>query len=252
MEFYQQLLIVCPLVFLAGFIDSVAGGGGLLSTPAFLLSGLPMHQVLGTNKVTSSIGTSIAAAMYIKNKRIEWKSTIISACFGFVGSFIGSQIALLIDQNTLKTAFILLLPVIAGFVLFNQNKNEGVQKIFGTKLIVTSAIIGIVIGLYDGLIGPGTGTFIIFAYTTFIGFDYITSSGNAKVINLSSNTAAVISFILAGKVVWLLAIPAAIANILGNYLGSKYAIKFGNKFVKKMLIVVLIAIFIQLISDVFF
>ncbi len=252
MDFFTQLLIICPLLFLAGFIDSVAGGGGLLSTPAFLLTGLPMHEVLGTNKVSSSIGTSIAAIRYIKNKTINWNTAIISSVFSFLGSYLGSQIALIIEQNTLKTAFIFLLPFIAFFVLFNKNKNIGVQKVFGTKLYVIAALIGVVIGLYDGLIGPGTGTFIIFAYTSFIGFDYITSSGNAKIINLSSNVAAAFSYIIAGKVILALAIPAAIANTLGNYFGSGYAIKHGNKAVRRMLIIVLVAIFIQLVRDVLF
>ncbi len=250
MEFFNQLLIICPLLFLAGFIDSVAGGGGLLSTPAYLLTGLPIHQAMGTNKVSSSIGTTIAAARYMKNKSINWKTAITSAIFSFFGSYLGSQIALIIDANTLKTAFILLLPFIACFVLFKKDKNIGTQKIFGKKLYFVSAAIGVVVGLYDGLIGPGTGTFIIFAYTSFIGFDYITASGNAKIINLSSNLAAAVSFIIAGKVVIALAIPAAIATTLGNYLGSGYAIKYGDKVVRRMLILVLIAIFIQLLFDV--
>ncbi len=250
MQFFEQLLIICPLLFLAGFIDSVAGGGGLLSTPAFLLTGLPIHQAMGTNKVSSSIGTSIAAYRYIKNKSINWKTAIISAIFSFLGSYLGSQIALVIEQNTLKAAFIFLMPFIAFFVLFSKSKNIGIQKVFGAKLYIISAIIGVVIGLYDGLIGPGTGTFIIFSYTSFIGFDYITSSGNAKIINLSSNIAAAFSFIIAGKVVLSLAIPAAISTMLGNYFGSGFAIKHGDKVVKRMLILVLIAIFIQLVYDV--
>ncbi|MEG1781818.1 MAG: TSUP family transporter, partial [Oscillospiraceae bacterium] len=111
-------------------------------------------------------------------------------------------------------------------------------------------IIGIIIGLYDGIIGPGTGTFLIFAYTSVIGFDYITASGNAKIVNLSSNMAAAASYIIAGKVIWAIAIPAALANLIGNYLGSGYAIKNGSKVVKKMLIFVLIGIFFKLVIDI--
>ena len=247
MNYWVQLLIICPLVFLAGFIDSVAGGGGLLSTPAYMMAGLPMHNVLGTNKVMSSVGTSMAAAKYIKSGKIEWKTAIISAILSFAGSFI----ALLIDQTMLKTAFTCVLPFIAAFVLFNKKSEEGVQKLFGVKMYIAAAFIGFVIGMYDGLIGPGTGTFLIFAYTLIIGFDYITASGNAKIINLSSNLAAASSYIMAGKVLWAIAIPAALANLLGNYLGSSYALKNGGKAVKKMLIVVLVGIFIKLITDIF-
>ena len=251
MGYIQKLLIVCPLVFLAGFIDSVAGGGGLISTPAYMMAGLPMHNVLATNKVMSSTGTSIAAYKYIKSGKIEWKTAIISAVLSFRGSFTGSRIALMVDQVILKRAFTFVLPFIALFVLFNKNADEGVQKLHGTSLYLARAAIGFVIGVYDGLIGPGTGTFLIFAYTLFIGFDYITASGNAKVINLSSNIAAAASYILAGKVIWPIAVPAAAANLLGNYLGSGYAIKNGSKAVKKMLIIVLIGIFIKLVIDVF-
>ena len=243
MNYFTQLMIICPLVFLAGFIDSVAGGGGLLSTPAYMMAGLPMHNVLATNKVMSSVGTSMAAAKYIKSGKIQWNTAIISAALSFAGSFTGSQIALLIDQTMLKTAFTCVLPFIAAFVLFNKKSEEGVQKLFGIKMYVAAAVIGFVIGMYDGLIGPGTGTFLIFAYTLIIGFDYITASGNAKIINLSS-------YIMAGKVLWAIAIPAAVANTLGNYIGSSYALKNGGKAVKKMLIVVLIGIFIKLVTDI--
>ena len=251
MNYFTMLLIICPMVFLAGFIDSVAGGGGLLSTPAYMLAGLPMHTVFGTNKVMSSIGTSVAAARYIKNGKIQWSSAITSSVCGFLGSFMGSQIALMIDQTVLKKVFVFALPFIAMFVLFNKNAKEGQQKLFGTGLYIAAGLIGIVIGLYDGLIGPGTGTFLIFAYTAIIGFDYITASGNAKIVNLSSNIAAAASYIAAGKVLWAVAIPAALANLLGNYLGSGYAIKNGSKAIKKMLMIVLLGIFIKLIMDVF-
>lgn len=250
MQFLGKMLIICPLVFLAGFIDSVAGGGGLISTPAFMMAGLPMHNVLGTNKVMASVGTSMSAAKYIKNGKIHWKTTIISAVLSFLGSFAGTKIALIIDQVLLKKAFTFVLPLIAIFVLFNKKSEEGVQKLFGAQLYIAAAIIGFVIGMYDGLIGPGTGTFLIFAYTTFIGFDYITSGGNAKIINLSSNVAAAVSYIMAGKVLWLIAIPAALCNLLGNYFGANYALKNGAKAVRKMLIFVLVGIFVKLITDI--
>ncbi len=250
MNFLTQLIIICPLLFLAGFIDSVAGGGGLISTPAYMLAGLPMHEVLGTNKVSGALGTSLAAGKYIKSGKVQWKTALTSAAFSFAGSFTGSQIALMIDRIKLKTAFTFVLPFIAAFVLFNKKADSGMQKLFGAKLYIAAAIIGFVIGIYDGLIGPGTGTFLIFAYTTFIGYDYITAGGNAKIINLSSNLAAAASYLFAGKVIWMIAVPAAASNMLGNYLGSSYAIKNGSKAIKKMLIFVLIGIFVKLITDI--
>lgn len=251
LSLFQMCLIVCPLVFLAGFIDSVAGGGGLISTPAYILTGIPMHNVLGTNKLMSTFGTAVATARFVKSGKIHYKSAFVGAAFSFIGSGIGSQISLLIDSETLKRFFVFILPFIAVFVLFNKNAKEGVQKLFGTSMYIACGVIGIVIGIYDGIIGPGTGTFLIFAYTAVIGFDYVTASGNAKIINLASNVAALISFLVAGKVVWELAIPAAFFNMAGCYAGSGYAIKHGSKVVKKMLMIVLLGIFIKLITDVF-
>ncbi len=251
MGYGMKLLIICPLVFLAGFIDSVAGGGGLISTPAFMMAGLPMHNVLATNKVMAGTGTSLAAYKYLKNGKVEWKTAVISAVLSFRGSFAGSRIALMVDQVLLKKAFTLVLPFIALFVLFNKKAGSGEQKLFGNALYGAAAAIGFVIGMYDGLIGPGTGTFLIFAYTVIIGYDYITASGNAKIINLSSNVAAAASYILAGKVLWSIAVPAAAANLLGNYLGSGYRLKNGSAAVRKMLILVLIGIFIKLLTDIF-
>ncbi|MEG2081797.1 MAG: TSUP family transporter [Oscillospiraceae bacterium] len=251
MSLWQMYFIVCPLVFLAGFIDSVAGGGGLISTPAFILTGLPMHNVLGTNKLMSTFGTTVAASRYIKSGKVHYKTAIVSAIFSFVGSAMGSQLALMVDSAALKKAFVFLLPFIAIFVLFNKNVKEGTQKLFGTKMYVACGFIGVVIGIYDGIIGPGTGTFLIFGYTSIIGFDYVLSSGNAKIINLASNVAAVISYLLAGKVIWALALPAAAFNMAGCYLGSGYAIKHGAGVIKKMLLVVLVGIFIKLLMDVF-
>lgn len=251
MNLWEMYLIVCPLVFLAGFIDSVAGGGGLISTPAFILTGIPMHNVLGTNKLMSTFGTSVAAARFIKSGKIHYKTAIVSAVFSFVGSGVGSQITLLISSDSLKKFFVFLLPFIAAFVLFNKNAKEGTQKLFGANMYIACGIIGLLIGIYDGIIGPGTGTFLIFGYTTVVGYDYVTSSGDAKIVNLASNVAALISFLIAGKVIWILALPAAACNMVGCYLGSGYAIKHGSGVVKKMLVIVVIGIFIKLIMDVF-
>ena len=193
MSFATQLLIICPLLFLAGFIDSVAGGGGLISTPAYMMAGLPMHNVLATNKVSACLGTGVATSKYVKTGNYHAPTAITSAVLSFAGSFAGSQVALMIDQNILKKAFTIILPFIAVFVLFNKGADEGKQKLEGTKLYIAAACIGFVIGMYDGLIGPGTGTFLIFAYTMIVGFDYITAGGNAKIINLASNVAAAAS-----------------------------------------------------------
>lgn len=248
----QACLIVCPLVFLAGFIDSIAGGGGLIATPAYMLAGLPMHAVLGTNKAMSMFGTSVAAWKYIKSGNINWHAAIVAAAGSFAGSALGSQLALRIDGNTLKTAFVFILPVVAIFVLFGKNKNdsENSAMLTGFKLNLVAFLVGVITGAYDGLIGPGAGTFMIIGFNMFVGLDYIKSGGCAKVVNVASNVSAFISFVTAGQVIWALAIPAAVFSMAGNLLGSTYAIKHGSSVVKKVMIVVLIGIFIKLAIDV--
>ena len=248
----QACLIVCPLVFLAGFIDSIAGGGGLIATPAYMLAGLPMHTVLGTNKAMSMFGTSVAAWKYIKSGNINWHAAIVAAAGSFAGSALGSQVALRIDGNTLKTIFVVILPIVAIFVLFGKKKsdNENSAMLSGFKLNLVAFLVGVVTGAYDGLIGPGAGTFMIIGFNMFVGLDYIKSGGCAKVVNVASNISAFISFVRVGQVIWALAIPAAVFSMAGNLLGSSYAIKHGSKVVKKVMIVVLIGIFIKLAIDV--
>ena len=248
----QACLIVCPLVFLAGFIDSIAGGGGLIATPAYMLAGLPMHSVLGTNKAMSMFGTSVAAWKYIKSENINWHAAIVAAAGSFAGSALGSQIALRINADTLKTIFVFILPVVAIFVLFGKKKNDNDSSamLTGFKLNLVAFLVGVVTGAYDGLIGPGAGTFMIIGFNMFVGLDYIKSGGCAKVVNVASNVSAFISFVTAGQVIWAIAIPAAVFSMAGNLLGSTYAIRHGSKLVKKVMVVVLIGIFIKLAIDV--
>ena len=251
MQYWQMLAIVLPLVFFAGFIDSIAGGGGLISMPAFMLTGLPMHNVAATNKFAACIGTGVAAHEYYKKGAVKLVPALVSAAFAFVGSAAGAQIVLYIDSQKLKLAFLWVLPFVALFVLFGARIKKNNVVASGAKLYIQCAFIGLFIGAYDGLIGPGTGTFLIFAYTALSGFDYVTASGNAKIVNLASNLAAVVTFIFAGKVLYALALPAAAVNIVGSLIGSRLALKKGQKFVKYMLMVVLVLIFAKLIYDVF-
>ena len=248
----QVCIIVCPMVFLAGFIDSIAGGGGLIATPAYMIAGLPMHMVLGTNKAMSMFGTSVAAWKYIKSGNIHWHAAIVAALGSFAGSALGSQIALRIDGDTLKTAFVFILPLVALFVIFGKKKNEdeNLKMLTGMQLNMVAFMVGVVTGAYDGLIGPGAGTFMIIGFNMFVGLDYIKSGGCAKIINVASNVSAFISFVMAGQVIWAVAIPAALFSMAGNWLGSSYAIKYGSTLVRKVMIVVLIGIFIKLAIDV--
>ena len=253
MEFsLMTKIFVCAAVFLAGFVDSIAGGGGLISLPAYYAAGIPPHMALGTNKFSSSCGTTIATAVYIKNKRYHLKSAICAVLCGFIGASIGSRLTLVLDEIYLKYALLILVPIIAVFTIMNKNFDKPKEKnLSNIQVILISCGIGLVLGTYDGFFGPGMGMFLMLAFTTLLGMDVLTAGGNAKIVNLASNIAALTTFITNGKVVYSLAIPAAICNIVGNFLGSKLAIKNGSRIVKPIVLVVMVLLLLKVAMDLF-
>ena len=253
-EIIKTLLIVCPLVFLAGFVDSVAGGGGLISLPAYLFCGIPAHMASGTNKVVNSIGTSVAAGKYIKSGKINLRFAVIAAVFALLGSAIGTETAVFLSEKVLKIIILCALPVAA--VILTVKKDFGREDTIKPRDYKKSteymlcALIGLFIGCYDGMVGPGTGTFMIMAFTAVMGMDLLTSSGCAKVGNLASNIASAVVWIINGHVYWALVIPAALCTVLGNYLGARFAIKGGSKRIRGMIFVVLGLLFIKILTEI--
>lgn len=247
-----MLLIICPLVFCAGFVDAVAGGGGLISLPAYIFAGVPVHVAYGTNKFANCIGTSVASAKFFKSGHIKIKPAIISAMGALIGSWFGAKLVILLDEKYLKYCLIILLPVVGMFLLFNRNfGSDELERVLPNKrLYYLAFIIGLIIGAYDGFFGPGTGTFLVLAFTTICGFNMITASGNAKIVNLASNFAALIVYLLNGKVAFAIGIPAAICAVAGNYLGAHFAIKNGTKFIKAIILLVIGLLFIKVISGI--
>ena len=251
-ELIRMCIVVCPLVFLAGFVDSVAGGGGLISLPAYLLAGLPAHIAAGTNKFAMSFGTLTATAKYMKSGRILWRVAAIAAAFAVIGSYIGASLALIFSEQTLKIILLAALPCVAVFLTVKKDFGSDDSLIKDYSAAKSAAIaggIGFVMGIYDGLIGPGTGTFLIIAFSAFLGTDLLTASGCSKVANLASNITALIVYALDGKVMYTLAIPAMAFCILGNWLGARYAIKGGSKNVRKIMFVVLALLFVKAGAD---
>lgn len=250
-SFKVILLIICPLVFIAGFIDAVAGGGGLVSLPAYLFAGVPIHIAYGTNKFANCIGTGMASAKFLKSGNIKLKPALISATGALIGSWVGAQLVLLLDEKYLQYSLMIILPIVAIFLLFNRNFGQdiNIKEVPIRKLYIISFIIGLIIGVYDGFFGPGTGTFLVLAFTSICGFNMITASGNAKIVNLASNLAALVVYILNGKVSFMIGIPAAIFAVLGNYIGAHFAINKGSKFIKPVIILVIAMLFIKIIVD---
>ncbi|MBN1040103.1 TSUP family transporter [Clostridium sp. ZS1] len=246
----EVLLIICPLVFLAGIIDAVAGGGGIISLPAYIFAGIPIHIAYGTNKFASCIGTSISSIKFFRSGNIKIKPALLSAAGALIGSWFGAQIVLLLNEKYLNYCLIIILPIVSLFLLFNRNfgiKNK--KEISNKKLYILSFIIGLLLGAYDGFFGPGTGTFLVICFTGILGFNLITASGNAKIVNLASNFSALIAYILGGKVMFSIGVPAAVCAIAGNYLGAHLAIKNGDKIIKPIIFVAIGLLFIKVIFD---
>ena len=175
-EFMRLCLLVCPLIFIAGFVDSVAGGGGIISLPAYLMAGLPAHLAAGTNKVVNGCGTSIATLKYFRSGKVRVRLAAAAAAGAFLGSAIGAQLASLIPELALKVIMLIALPCAALFMVVRKDfgtEQAQREETDGKKAFVISALIGVLIGCYDGLVGPGTGTFMIMAFTAFLSMDLL-------------------------------------------------------------------------------
>lgn len=246
-------IIVCPLVFLGGLIDAVAGGGGLITLPAYLLAGLPAHMASGTNKCGNAFGTFLSTGRFVKRGDVHIPSAAAGAVGALVGAWVGAQLNLIMPEQMLYYIMLAVVPVMAVFLLlkrdFGQEDRSG--ELSKLQLMAMSLGIGLVIGGYDGFFGPGAGTFLMLAFTGLCRFDLLTASGNTKVANSASNLASLVTFALAGKVMWTVGLPAAVCGIAGNYLGSSLALKGGAKVIRPMFFVVLSLLLIRLIYGLF-
>lgn len=246
-----QFLIVCPLVFFAGFVDAVAGGGGLISLPAYLLAGLPVHFAIGTNKISSAMGTTVATAKYARSGFIPWKSAIPCVVCALVGSSCGSKLALLVEDRYFKMLILVLLPLTALYVLRGNSLREDKEPLPLWKTVLWSGAISLAIGVYDGFYGPGTGIFLILLLTAFAHLSLRESNGLCKAINLSTNIAAIAVYFTSGKVLLPLGLTAGAFSILGNYIGASCFEKKGVKFVKPLMLLVLAIFFVKILTELF-
>lgn len=254
-EFVKLLLIVCPLVFLGGFMDSVAGGGGLITLPAYLMVGLPTHLAAGTNKLSAVCGSVVSSVSYLRSGKVVLRIALPAALSALLGSSLGTYLATQLSDHALKLLLLAALPCIAVFLAvkkdFGRNAAASAQTLPPRREFFVSCAVGLVIGAYDGLIGPGTGTFMLMLFAAFLHLDLLTAGGCAKVANLASNFAAAIIWTVNGTVLWKLVLPAAACQMLGSFCGSRFAIRGGSKRVRGMIFLVLALLFIKVLSDLF-
>lgn len=252
MTILQQIAMICPLVFLAGMTDAIAGGGGLLSLPAYYLAGLPAHVCLGSNKFSSCSGMLFSAGRFLRSGNIHIRAASVAAAAALAGSFLGARLTLLLDDHALRIAMLILLPAASVF-LFLRGRQETDENTFvrlsRRRAVLLSAAIGFAIGAYDGFFGPGSGTLLILAFTAVLGFDMKTACGNAKAVSLASNLAALVTFIAAGTIQYRLAVPAAACSIAGHWIGSGLAIRKGAKFIRPVMLLMLVFLFSKMVYD---
>lgn len=244
-------LTVCPLIFLGGFVDSVAGGGGLITLPAYLMAGVPVHLAAGTNKVVNGTGSATAAIRYFRSGKVLLRIALCAGAGALAGGYAGASIAKLLSDTLLQGLMLAALPVIAVFLAVKKDfgQESGERRYSTTYEVLMSLLIGLLIGCYDGLVGPGTGTFLIMAFTALLSLDMVTASGCAKAANMASNAASAVSFALGGMVMWKLVIPAALCSVLGNCCGAQYAIRGGGKKIRGMIFLVLGLMFVKMLWE---
>jgi uncharacterized protein len=242
------VLLLCLMSFIAGFIDSIAGGGGLILLPSLLIAGLPPQAALGTNKFASIFGTSAALGNFMKSGKVIWRVAFLGLGFSLLGSVIGTKAILLLDPQTTAKIIIMLLPVTAIVTFLPKRQLKTSSAEFSIReLYAYIPLLCLVIGFYDGFYGPGTGTFLIFGFYVFLGMHLINASAISKVFNLASNIGAFFTFLMAGKVLFGIGIPIAAANVVGGYLGSIVAIRQGQKLIKGFVLAVFMILLMTLI-----
>ena len=248
------ILLICVGVFLASFMDAIAGGGGIISVPTYLIafSGLPTSYALRTNKLSAGIGTVFSTARLIKNGFVDWKLFAPSIVLALLGSMGGTWLQLHTPDVVLKYLLLIVLPVVAFVTLRNHEwpDEPGGSDVWKQALIVWAG--ALVIGAYDGYYGPGTGTFLMNIFIRMAKMDTRHAAGGVKVINLSSNLGSLFTALMAGKVFVGVGLISAVASIAGHYLGAGLAIKNGSTIVRPTVVIVLILLTIKVGSELLF
>ena len=243
MKLLTDLLIVCPLLFLAGLIDGISGGGGIISLPAYLMTGMPMSLAYGCNKMQSFLGTSASLFKYAKSGLVDWHSAAIACITAIVGSMLSTHIMFLLDEGTKRIIVAVAMCFIIALTLFTTfcslSKRNMTKLNLTARTVLISLVCGLLLGLYDGFFGPGCGTVALMLFTVLFGYDMRVATGNGKVIIVVSNLIALTSYIAKGSIIYAIAIPASISNIVGSYIGAHLAGKNGKRLGRRVLYLVI-------------
>ncbi|MCT1689369.1 TSUP family transporter [Brevibacterium sp. p3-SID960] len=247
------VLLLLAAGLLAGWIDAVVGGGGLIQLPVLLMvPGITPVQALATNKLGSIAGTTASALTYLSRVRPDKSATIPASVTALLGAILGARVATLLPTSVFESVILTALIAVAVFTLLKPQLGLAAQLRFGEhskRHHAISWLIGLLIGFYDGLLGPGTGSFLVIAFVSIIGFDFLHASAMAKVVNWATNLGALLYFVPSGHVIWALGAAVAAGNVVGGFIGARTAIRFGSGFVRVVFLIVVSALILTLGFD---
>lgn len=249
------LIALCMAAFLAGFVDAIVGGGGLIQTPAalILLPSQPVATVIGSLKIPSFSGTFFAARQYLRRITMNKQLIAIMCITAFLAAFAGSQLLTLVSNRYMKPVIFVVLLLVAIYTYTRKDLGQQQQVKHSVKRSYWLGIgISLLIGFYDGFIGPGAGSFLVLSFIALMGLDFLHASAYAKMVNLATNLGSILLFGLKGKIIWYIAIPMAICNAVGGILGARLAVKKGNKFIRIFFLLVISLTLLRFGYDVFF
>ena len=248
------LVFILVAAFSAGFVDAIAGGGGLIQLPALLISfpDREVAEVAGTNKLGSIFGTSAAALNYRRNIKTDPKLLLAMVLPAFIGSGSGSLLATQISTEQLKIAIVVMLVAVFAYTLARPDLGKvEVLKGAAKRQRTVGAVAGLTIGFYDGFIGPGTGTLLMIVLVAALGFAFVGASAIAKVVNVATNFASILVFGISGSIMWVVGLAVGVCNLAGGIIGSHVAIRRGSDFVRKFYLVVTFALIVRVLFDLF-
>lgn len=251
---WVDLLLLCLAAFLAGFVDAVVGGGGLIQLPAALviLPSFPVASVVASLKVPAFCGTSVAAWQYAKKVSLNWRLLALICTVAFFASYGGSYLLTQVSNAFMKPVLLVVLTAVAVYTYAKKDLGQREESdLTARQLKQRSVYVSLAIGLYDGFIGPGAGSFLMLAFIALLHFDFLHASAHAKLVNLATNLGSVTLFLAKGSILWSIALPMAAANMMGGFAGAKLAIAKGNRFIRVFFLMVVMGILIRFCWDVF-
>ncbi len=250
----EKLLFLCPMLFIAGIIDGISGGGGLIALPSYIISGLPISSAYACNKMQSCLGTSASLFRYAKSGMLDVRSAVPAGVAAILGSFIATKIMLTLDDATKKIIIAVAMCFVIALTLISSRIKVDTYTLrrlsFSPRQIITSLLIGFTLGMYDGFFGPGGGTIALLLFGVIMKYDLRVGGGNGKMIVVISNLTSMILYILEGSIIYAIAIPCSAVNIAGSYIGASLATKKGAGFVKYVSFGVVCALAIYAITEI--